>query len=170
MFLCRAFVCLPALCSHPISLSEAALVPSKTSGKSKRFCNHIAPWDPEGTSPAIFHVLGEGVKVFVLHTLYWHGIAETLHCAPRRCDCVTWQVLRPMNCTPIFVPTAIIRGSYLGYCKQILWPAFHNVRKENPQPNSERVQVAHVCGIYVVLHLSLPQEDVLANCLRTLVP
>ncbi|CBJ31301.1 Trehalose 6-phosphate synthase, family GT20 / Trehalose 6-phosphate phosphatase [Ectocarpus siliculosus] len=37
------------------------------------------------------------------------------------------QVLRPMNCTPIFVPLSIIRGSYLGYCKQILWPAFHNV-------------------------------------------
>eukprot|EP00752_Nemacystus_decipiens_P011628 g10323.t1 len=37
------------------------------------------------------------------------------------------QVLKPMNCTPIFVPLAITRGSYLGYCKQILWPAFHNV-------------------------------------------
>lgn len=32
-----------------------------------------------------------------------------------------------MKCTPIFVPLAITRGSYLGYCKQILWPAFHNV-------------------------------------------
>lgn len=39
------------------------------------------------------------------------------------------QVLKPMNCTPIFVPLAITRGSYLGYCKQILWPAFHNVRR-----------------------------------------
>ncbi|CAM9322431.1 unnamed protein product [Pylaiella littoralis] len=37
------------------------------------------------------------------------------------------QVLLPMKCTPIFVPLAITRGSYLGYCKQILWPAFHNV-------------------------------------------
>lgn len=35
-----------------------------------------------------------------------------------------------MCCTPIFVPMDIFRGSYLGYCKQILWPAFHNVRLE----------------------------------------
>lgn len=40
------------------------------------------------------------------------------------------QVLQPMCCTPIFVPMDIFRGSYLGYCKQILWPAFHNVRLE----------------------------------------
>lgn len=38
------------------------------------------------------------------------------------------QVLLPMKCTPIFMPLSITRGSYLGYCKQILWPAFHNVR------------------------------------------
>ncbi|KAG5184819.1 trehalose 6-phosphate phosphatase [Tribonema minus] len=36
-------------------------------------------------------------------------------------------LLKPMRCTPIFVPPAIIQGSYLGYCKQILWPAFHNI-------------------------------------------
>lgn len=37
-------------------------------------------------------------------------------------------LLQSMDCTPIFVPVSVIRGSYLGYCKQILWPAFHNVR------------------------------------------
>lgn len=40
---------------------------------------------------------------------------------------VARQVLLPMKCTPIFVPMNIFRNSYLGYCKQILWPAFHNV-------------------------------------------
>ncbi|CAM9720797.1 unnamed protein product [Discosporangium mesarthrocarpum] len=37
------------------------------------------------------------------------------------------KLLKPMKCTPIFVGEKVIRGSYLGYCKQILWPAFHNV-------------------------------------------
>lgn len=31
-------------------------------------------------------------------------------------------LLAPMHCTPLFVPPDIIKGSYLGYCKQILWP------------------------------------------------
>ena len=42
-----------------------------------------------------------------------------------------YQVLLPMDCTPVFLPMSIIRGSYLGYCKQILWPAFHNVRLDS---------------------------------------
>jgi trehalose 6-phosphate synthase/phosphatase len=32
------------------------------------------------------------------------------------------ELLKPMRCTPLFVPPNIIHGSYLGYCKQILWP------------------------------------------------
>eukprot|EP00904_Undaria_pinnatifida_P011972 jgi/Undpi1/7905/HiC_scaffold_24.g10377.m1 len=51
-------------------------------------------------------------------------IAKTEH---RYAVCSTTVLLLPMKCTPLFVPLSIIRGSYLGYCKQILWPAFHNV-------------------------------------------
>lgn len=36
-------------------------------------------------------------------------------------------LLQPMNCTPIFVSTDILQGSYLGFCKQIMWPTFHNI-------------------------------------------
>ncbi|CAM9312632.1 unnamed protein product [Phaeothamnion confervicola] len=36
-------------------------------------------------------------------------------------------LLEPMQCTPLFVSPELIKRSYLGYCKQILWPAFHNV-------------------------------------------
>ena len=36
-------------------------------------------------------------------------------------------VLEPMKCIPLFVPASVAQGAYNGYCKQILWPSFHNV-------------------------------------------
>mmetsp|Transcript_27073 Transcript_27073/g.72919 ORF Transcript_27073/g.72919 Transcript_27073/m.72919 type:complete len:1138 (+) Transcript_27073:380-3793(+) len=36
-------------------------------------------------------------------------------------------VLEAMNCHPIFVTTDMIEKAYIGYCKGILWPSFHNV-------------------------------------------
>lgn len=35
--------------------------------------------------------------------------------------------LAKMNCTPVFLDTEVQRLAYHGYCKQILWPVFHNV-------------------------------------------
>ena len=32
-----------------------------------------------------------------------------------------------MNCVPIFLDSKITDAAYLGYCKQVLWPVFHNV-------------------------------------------
>jgi len=37
------------------------------------------------------------------------------------------RVLEGMNCTPVFLPEALDRTHYYGFCKQLLWPAFHNV-------------------------------------------
>ncbi|CAM9367247.1 unnamed protein product [Chrysoparadoxa australica] len=36
-------------------------------------------------------------------------------------------ILRPMDCTPLFISKAVQSEAYYGYCKQMLWPAFHNV-------------------------------------------
>lgn len=36
-------------------------------------------------------------------------------------------LLKQMNCTALFLDTATISAHYLGMCKQVLWPAFHNV-------------------------------------------
>ena len=36
-------------------------------------------------------------------------------------------VLQPMNCVPIFASQDLVDRAYLGYCKQQLWPSFHNV-------------------------------------------
>ena len=37
------------------------------------------------------------------------------------------QVLHKMSCIPIFLDNGIRTNHYLGMCKQVLWPAFHNV-------------------------------------------
>lgn len=37
------------------------------------------------------------------------------------------KILKGMNCIPIFIDKTLEQGHYHGYCKQILWPLFHNV-------------------------------------------
>lgn len=32
-----------------------------------------------------------------------------------------------MGCTPLFLDKELIEAHYLGMCKQVLWPAFHNI-------------------------------------------
>ena len=37
------------------------------------------------------------------------------------------KLLHNMDCTPIFLPDHIRHAHYYGFCKQVLWPAFHNI-------------------------------------------
>jgi trehalose 6-phosphate synthase/phosphatase len=37
------------------------------------------------------------------------------------------SILEEMNCYPIFIDREVTLNAYLGYCKQILWPVFHNI-------------------------------------------
>jgi len=37
------------------------------------------------------------------------------------------QVLAKMECTPIFLDPTTRQEHYYGFCKQVLWPAFHNI-------------------------------------------
>lgn len=37
------------------------------------------------------------------------------------------QILKPMNCTPLFLDKTVKESFYYGMCKQVLWPAFHNI-------------------------------------------
>jgi trehalose 6-phosphate synthase/phosphatase len=36
-------------------------------------------------------------------------------------------LLKPMNCTPLFLDKSLRDSFYYGMCKQVLWPAFHNI-------------------------------------------
>ncbi len=37
------------------------------------------------------------------------------------------EVLKPLNCMPIFLDKNLRDSFYYGMCKQVLWPAFHNI-------------------------------------------
>lgn len=37
------------------------------------------------------------------------------------------EILKDMKCIPLFLEQSVIRDAYYGYCKQVLWPIFHNV-------------------------------------------
>jgi trehalose 6-phosphate synthase/phosphatase len=37
------------------------------------------------------------------------------------------SVLKAMNCIPIFLNPQVADNAYKGYCKEVLWPIFHNV-------------------------------------------
>jgi len=37
------------------------------------------------------------------------------------------RVLAELNCTPIFLNPSTRQAHYYGFCKQVLWPAFHNI-------------------------------------------
>ena len=36
-------------------------------------------------------------------------------------------ILADMSCTPIFLDPSVRQAHYYGFCKQVLWPAFHNI-------------------------------------------
>lgn len=37
------------------------------------------------------------------------------------------SILADMDCTPVFLDPAVRQAHYYGFCKQVLWPAFHNI-------------------------------------------
>jgi len=37
------------------------------------------------------------------------------------------NMLSTMNCIPVFIDANIAKDAYHGYCKQVMWPIFHNV-------------------------------------------
>ena len=36
------------------------------------------------------------------------------------------EVLRELNCFPVFLEESVLRQHYHGFCKKILWPVLHN--------------------------------------------
>ncbi|GKY96224.1 hypothetical protein MPSEU_000582300 [Mayamaea pseudoterrestris] len=70
----------------------------------------------------------EGSRILAMYESYWVGTVTTyppLETAEDK-DAVS-KLLKEMNCVPIFLDTAIRQAHYYGFCKQVLWPAFHNI-------------------------------------------
>lgn len=57
---------------------------------------------------------------------YWLGTVS--HNVENEEDRIKIQeVLKPLNCIPLFFTNETVDSFYYGMCKQILWPAFHNI-------------------------------------------
>ena len=68
----------------------------------------------------------EGSQILSTYQAYWVGTVTT----PLRTDAdkeAVRKILGEMNCIPIFLDPAVRHAHYYGFCKQVLWPAFHNI-------------------------------------------
>ena len=70
----------------------------------------------------------EGSKIVSTYRAHWIG---TITPRPPITDDedreAVRQVLAKLNCTPIFIEQSTRQAHYYGFCKQVLWPAFHNI-------------------------------------------
>ena len=60
------------------------------------------------------------------YAAYWIGTVSSTFKTDAEKNAVV-EVLKPMNCIPIFLDEGLRDSFYLGMCKQVLWPAFHNI-------------------------------------------
>ena len=70
----------------------------------------------------------EGSTILSTYQAYWVGTLTT-H-PPLQTDHDRAQVralLQDMKCIPIFLDPTLRQYHYYGFCKQVLWPAFHNI-------------------------------------------
>lgn len=70
----------------------------------------------------------EGSQILSTYEAYWVGTVTT-H-PPLKTEKDKEQVrkiLEEMNCIPIFLEAQTLHSHYYGFCKQVLWPAFHNI-------------------------------------------
>ena len=70
----------------------------------------------------------EGSQIVNQYNAHWVGTVTT---HPPVQDDADRQAVRDllasMNCTPLFLPEELMQSHYYGFCKQVLWPAFHNI-------------------------------------------
>lgn len=70
----------------------------------------------------------EGSRALKVHKAHWVGTVTTHPPIASEDDKVKVRaLLAEMDCTPIFLDPAVRQAHYYGFCKQVLWPAFHNI-------------------------------------------
>jgi len=70
----------------------------------------------------------EGSKITANYRAHWIGTV-TPHppIAKEEDRQAVRAILAEIECTPIFLDPATSQAHYYGFCKQVLWPAFHNI-------------------------------------------
>lgn len=75
----------------------------------------------------------EGSKIVENYRAHWIGTVTPHPPIPTAVDDAAADqqairaVLAEMDCTPIFLDPTTSQDHYYGFCKQVLWPAFHNI-------------------------------------------
>lgn len=70
----------------------------------------------------------EGSRILEAYTAHWVGTVTTHPPISSEDDKVKVRaLLAEMNCTPLFLDPSVRQAHYYGFCKQVLWPAFHNI-------------------------------------------
>jgi trehalose 6-phosphate synthase/phosphatase len=70
----------------------------------------------------------KGSNVVRTHDAHWIGTVTTDPPITRHKDREAVRaLLSAMDCTALFLEPHVLEAHYLGMCKQVLWPAFHNI-------------------------------------------
>jgi hypothetical protein len=70
----------------------------------------------------------EGSKIVATYRAHWIGTVTPHPPITNDTDRqAVRDVLAALNCTPIFLNPSTRQAHYYGFCKQVLWPAFHNI-------------------------------------------
>jgi trehalose 6-phosphate synthase/phosphatase len=70
----------------------------------------------------------EGSQVCSTYQAHWVGTVTTHPPISREEDKqAVRELLESMNCFPLFLDAEMTNSMYYGFCKQVLWPAFHNI-------------------------------------------
>jgi trehalose 6-phosphate synthase/phosphatase len=70
----------------------------------------------------------EGSRVLLAYEAYWVGTVTTHPPLQTEEDKIAVRkILDEMHCIPIFLDKDLRQAHYNGFCKQVLWPAFHNI-------------------------------------------
>ncbi|KAG7347721.1 trehalose-phosphatase [Nitzschia inconspicua] len=70
----------------------------------------------------------EGSKIVANYRAHWIGTVTPHPPIMKEEDRqAVRDILATMDCTPIFLNPSTRQAHYYGFCKQVLWPAFHNI-------------------------------------------
>jgi trehalose 6-phosphate synthase/phosphatase len=70
----------------------------------------------------------EGSKIVANYRAHWIGTVTPHPPIMKEEDRqAVRDILAKMDCTPIFLNPSTRQAHYYGFCKQVLWPAFHNI-------------------------------------------
>ena len=68
----------------------------------------------------------EGFRIYSNYNAHWVGTISTPYLTLEDKTRIT-VILSEMKCIPLFLEEELAARHYNGFCKQVLWPAFHNI-------------------------------------------